>query len=89
MNRTNHPQSGTDRLCIPRMEGGRKLLNTAACAKTEEQNLSLYLDQLKEILLRFSESEMILPEYEGPVSTSKKQKKLRKTHEMEGETVSS
>ena len=32
---------------------------------------------------------MILPEYEGPVSTSKKQKKLRKTHAVERETVSS
>ena len=89
MNRRYHPQRGTDRLCIPRMEGGRRLLNTTDCAKTEEHNLSLYLDQLKERLLRFSESEMILPEYEGPVSTGKKHKKLRKTQAMERETVSS
>ena len=41
----------------------------------EEQNLSLYLDQSEEKLLRFSKSERILPQYEGRVSTAKKQKK--------------
>ena len=39
--------------------------------QTEEQNLSLDLDQLEEIL-RFSKSERILPQYEGPASTAKK-----------------
>ena len=45
------------------------------CVETEEQNLSLYLDQSKERLLRLSKSEKILPQYGGQVSTTKKQKK--------------
>ena len=73
MERMYHSQSATDRLYIPRMEGGRRLLSTADCVETEEQNLSLYLDQ-PEGLLRFSKSDRILPEYEGCVSTAKKQK---------------
>ena len=43
--------------------------------ETEEENLSLYLDQSEEKLLRFSKSKRILPQYEGRVSTAKKQKK--------------
>ena len=39
------------------MEGGRKFLSIADCAETEQQNLSLYLDQSEERLLRFSKSE--------------------------------
>ena len=70
-----HPQNDTDRLYIPRMEGGRRLLSIADCVETEEQNLSLYLDQLEERLLRVSKSERVLPQYEGPVSTTKNQKK--------------
>ena len=31
MNRIYHPQSDTDRLSIPRMEGGRELLSIADC----------------------------------------------------------
>ena len=31
MNRMYHPQSDTDRLYIPRMEGGRELLSIAGC----------------------------------------------------------
>ena len=45
MNRMYHPQSETDRLYIPRTKGGRRLLSIADCAETEEQNLSLYVDQ--------------------------------------------
>ena len=63
MNRMYHLQSDTDKLYIPRMEGRRGLLNIVDCVETEEQNLSLYLDQLKERLLRFSKSERILPQY--------------------------
>ena len=70
-----HPQSDTDRLYIPRMEGGQWLLSIADCVETEEQNLSLYLDQSEERLLRLSKSERILPQYGGQVSTTKKQKK--------------
>ena len=75
MNRMYHPQSDTGRLYILRMDGGRGLLSIADCVETEEQNLSLYLDQSEERLLRLSKSERILPQYEGPVSTGKKQKK--------------
>ena len=39
-----HPQSGTDRLYMLRMEGGRGPLCIADCVETEEQNLSHYLD---------------------------------------------
>ena len=63
MNRMYHLQSDTDKLYIPRMEGRRGLLNIVDCVETEEQNLSLYLDQLKERLLRFSKSERVLPQY--------------------------
>ena len=59
---------------MPRMESGRGLLIMIDCVETEEQNLSLYLDQSEERLLRFSKSGKILPQYEGPVSTAKKQK---------------
>ena len=62
-------------LYIPRMEGGRGLLSIKDCVETEEQNLFLHLDQWEERLLRFSKSEKILPQYEGPVSTAKKQKR--------------
>ena len=41
INRMCHRQSDTDRFYIPGMEGGR----IADCVETEEQNLSLYLDQ--------------------------------------------
>ena len=75
MNRMYHPQGDTDRLYIPRMEGGRGLMSIADCVETEEQNLSQYLDQSEERLLRLSKTERILPQYEGPVSTAKKQKK--------------
>ena len=62
MNRMYHPQSDTDRMYMPRMEGGRGLLNIAEFAETEEQNLSLYLDQSGERLLRFFKSERISPQ---------------------------
>ena len=75
VNRMYHPQSDTDRLYIPRMEGGRGLLSIADCVETEEQNLSLYLNQSEEGLLRLSKSERILPQYGGPVSTAMKQKR--------------
>ena len=48
MNRMYLPQSDLDRLYIPKMEGGRGLVSTADCVETEEQNLSLYLDQSEE-----------------------------------------
>ena len=36
MNRRYHPQSDTDRLYIPIMEGGRGLPSIAVCVETEE-----------------------------------------------------
>ena len=70
MNRMYHLQTETDRLYIPRMEGVRRLLSTADCVETEEQNLSLYLDQLGERLLKLSKSERLLPECEGSARTA-------------------
>ena len=82
INRIHYPQSDTDRLYIPRMESGRGLLSIVDCVETEEQNFSLYLDQSEEQLMRFSKSERILPQYEGPVSTAKKQKKEEKHKQL-------
>ena len=79
------PQSNIDKLYISRMEGGRVLLSTVDCVETEEQNLCLYLDQSEEKLLRCSISERILPEYEGLLSTAKKQK-MEKRHKQWKET---
>ena len=45
INRMYHLQSDSDILYMPRMEGGRGLLSIVDCVETEEQNLSLYLDQ--------------------------------------------
>lgn len=75
MKRLYHPHSDTDRLYIPRMEGGEGLLSTADCAEIEGRNLSLYQDQSEERLLRLSKSERSFPEYKGPVFTAEKQKK--------------
>ena len=75
INRMYHTQSDIDRLYIARVEGGRGLLSIAECVETKEQSLSLYLDQSEERLLRLSKSERILPQYEGPLATGKKQKK--------------
>ena len=57
------------------MEDWQGLMSIVNYLEIEEQNLSLYLDQSEEKLLRFSKSERILPQYEGRVSTAKKQKK--------------
>ena len=57
------------------MEGGRGLLSIVDCV---EQNLSLYLYQSEERLLKFSKSERILPQYGGPVSKAKKWKKEKR-----------
>ena len=57
------------------MEDWQGLMSIVNYLEIEEQNLSLYLDQSEEKLLRFSKSERILPQYEGCVSTAKEQKK--------------
>ena len=75
MSRAYHSHSDTERPYIPRMEGGKGLLSIAGCIEAEEQNLSLYLDQPEERLLRSSKRERILPQYQGPVSKFKKQKR--------------
>ena len=77
MNKMYHPQSDTDKLYIPRIEGGRELLSIVDCVETEEQNLSLHVDQSEEWLLRLCKSERTLPQYGGPVSTTNKQKKVK------------
>ena len=75
INRMYHSQSESDRLYIPRMEGRPGLLRIADCVETEEKYIFLYLEQSEKRLLRLSKSERILSQYEGPVSTTKKQKK--------------
>ena len=69
MKRTYQPQS----------EGEGGLRSIVDCVETEGKNISLYLGQWEERLLRFSNSERILPQYEGAVSTAKKQKKEKCT----------
>ena len=74
MNKIYHPHCDTDRLYNPRTEGGRGLLRAADCVETKERTDSSSI--LRSIGgKRHSKSERILPEYEGPVSTAKKQKK--------------
>ena len=75
MKRLYQPHSDTDRLYIPRMEGGEGLLSIADCAEIEGRIFSLYQDQSEERLLRLFKSERIFPKYEVSVSTAKKQKK--------------
>ena len=75
MNMMYHPESDTKWLYIPRMDDGRWLLGITDCIETEKQNLSLYLDQSEERLLRLSKSDRIFPEYKGPLFTAEKQKK--------------
>ena len=69
------------------MGGERGLLSVAGFVETFSTNLSLYLDQSGEKLLRLSKNQKILPEYEGPVSAVKKLKKW-KTKAMETEAAS-
>ena len=63
MNIMYHQHGDTDRLNIPTTEGARGLLSIADCVEIEEKNLSIYLDQSEERLLRFSESKRILLQY--------------------------
>ena len=69
------------------MGGERGLLSVAGFVETFSTNLSLYLDQSGEKLLRLSKNQKILPEYEGPVSAVKKLKKWKKKA-MEREAAS-
>ena len=69
------------------MGGESGLLSVAGFVETFSTNLSLYLDQSGEKLLRLSKNQKILPEYEGPVSAVKKLKKW-KTKAMEREAAS-
>ena len=82
MNRMYHPQNSIARLYIPRIAGGQGLLSIADFLGTEEQNLSLYLDQSGERLLTIPESERILPEYKGPVPTTSSQTSKRNKRNM-------
>ena len=69
------------------MGGERGLLSVAGFVETFSTNLSLYLDQSGEKLLRLSKNQRILPEYEEPVSAVKKLKKW-KTKVVEREAAS-
>ena len=71
------------------METGQGLLSIAGSVETEEQNISLYLDQSEEWLLRISKNERILAEYEGPVPAAKIQKEKMKKDTSNGKKNSS
>ena len=75
VNRRYHARSDNDRLCNARMEGGKVLLSIIDCV---EQNISRHLEHLEGRLLRFSKSEMILPQYGGPLSTANEQKREKR-----------
>ena len=82
-----HQQSDSDRPHIPRMEGRPGLLKIADCVETEEKYISKYIDQSEKRLLRLSKNERILPQYGGPVSTTKKQKKKQATKQWKEEQL--
>ena len=75
VNRRYHSRSDIDRRYNARMEGGKVLLSIIDCV---EQNISRHLEHLEGRLLRFSKSEMILPQYGGPLSTAKAQKREKR-----------
>ena len=82
MIRMYHPQNSIARLYIPWIAGGQGLLSITDFLGTEEQNLSLYLDQSGERLLTIPESERNLPEYKGPVPTTSSQTSKRNKRNM-------
>ena len=85
INRMYHPQSDADGLYIPRMEGEQGLLSIVDCVEAEEKNF--ISRSVIEKVLRLSKSERILPEYEGPVSTAKKQTEEERHKQWKGKQL--
>ena len=47
-----HPRSDVARIYVPRKKGGRGLISCEGCVKREENNLSWYVRNSEEALLR-------------------------------------
>ena len=52
MNRELHPISDVARIYVPRKKGGRGLISCESCVRREENNLSWYVRNSEEALLR-------------------------------------
>ena len=52
MNKELHPRSDVARIYVPREKGGRGLISCESCVRTEENNLSWYVRNSEEALLR-------------------------------------
>ena len=52
MNNKPHPRSGVARIYVPRKKGGRGLISFESCVRREENNLSCYVRNGEEALLR-------------------------------------
>ena len=48
---SNHPKSDIDRLYLKRKHGGRGLISTETCVRSEENNLGLFVRESNEMLL--------------------------------------
>ena len=52
MNKELHPRSDVARIYEPRKKGGRRLISCESCVRREENNLSWYVRNSEEVLLR-------------------------------------
>ena len=52
MNKELHPRSDVARIYVPRKKGGRGLISCKCCVRREENNLSWYVRNSEEVLLR-------------------------------------
>ena len=52
MNKELHPRSDVARIYAPRKKGGRRLISYESCVRREENNLSWYVRNSEEVLLR-------------------------------------
>ena len=52
MNKELHPRSDVARIYVPRKKGGRGLISCESCVRREENNLSWYVRNSEEALLR-------------------------------------
>ena len=52
MNNKLHPRSDVARVYVPRKKGGRGLISCESCVRREENNLSCYVRNSEEALLR-------------------------------------
>ena len=60
MHEVLHPKSDVDRIYLPKQKGGRGLISSEMCVKTEENNLAWYVRNLKERLMEVVRKTKIL-----------------------------